>query len=64
MAKAGLGEKLKNLFAGKNDKQDFYEDFEDMMIEADLGAGAAMEISDLLREKIRAKRSFRQAADC
>lgn len=51
MAKLGLGERLKNLFTSKNDSQEFYEDFEDLLIEADLGASAAMEISDRLKEK-------------
>lgn len=50
MAKLALGERLKKLFASGGGNQDFYEDFEDMLIEADIGAAAAVEISDKLQE--------------
>ena len=56
MAKPGLGARLKNLFSSSSQGEDFYEDFEDMLIEGDIGAAAAMEISDQLREKFGRKR--------
>ncbi|MDC7124164.1 MAG: signal recognition particle-docking protein FtsY [Spirochaetales bacterium] len=54
MAKHGLGEKLKNLFS-KSSGNDFYEDFEDILIESDIGATCAMEISDSLQDKFGRK---------
>ncbi len=50
MAKPGLGERLKNLFSKNSSGEDFYEDFEDILIEGDIGAAAAIEISEHLRE--------------
>jgi fused signal recognition particle receptor len=62
VAKQGLGERLKNLFT-KTADGDFYEDFEDILIEGDLGSASAMEISEKLREKFGRKGpADRQAA--
>lgn len=55
MGKPGLGERLKNLFKTSGGGNNFYEDFEDMLIEGDIGAAAAMEISDKLKEKFGRK---------
>ena len=55
MGKPGLGERLKNLFKSSGRGEEFYEDFEDMLIEGDIGASAAMEISDKLRESFGRK---------
>ncbi len=55
MAKPGIGERLKNLFTKSGTDEDFYEDFEDMLIEGDIGASAAMEISDQLKEHLGRK---------
>lgn len=55
MAKAGLGERLKKLFTGSGNGDDFYEDFEDMLIEGDIGASVAMELSDSLKDKFGRK---------
>ena len=55
VAKAGIGERLKNLFTKSGKGDDFYEDFEDMMIEGDIGASVAMELSDKLRERFGKK---------
>ncbi|HAK44554.1 MAG TPA: signal recognition particle-docking protein FtsY [Spirochaeta sp.] len=55
MAKAGLGERLKKLFNKSGKGEDFYEDFEDMLIEGDIGASVAMELSDKLRERFGRK---------
>ena len=62
MAKPGIGERLRNLFTKSGSDSDFYEDFEDMLIEGDIGATAAMEISDQLKAKLGKKApSDRQA---
>ena len=55
MGKPGLGERLKKLFKTSGGAEDFYEHFEDMLIEGDIGALAAMEISDKLKEKFGRK---------
>ena len=65
MAKAGLGERLKKLFTKSAAGEDFYEDFEDMLIEGDIGAATAIELSDGLRERFGRKgpESREEAAD-
>ena len=55
MAKAGIGERLKKLFTKSGKGEGFYEDFEDMLIEGDIGAAVAMELSDKLRERFGRK---------
>lgn len=55
MAKPGLGERLKKIFTKSAGGDEFYEDFEDVLIEGDLGATSAMEISDRLKEKFGRK---------
>lgn len=49
--KKKLGLRLKEIFQRKNLDESFYEDIEDALIEADIGASATMEISDRLRER-------------
>lgn len=53
MKKKGLGRKIAGLFSRTKFDEDFFEDFEDVLIEADLGASMAMEISDELRQRTR-----------
>ncbi len=55
MDKPGLGERLKNIFTKSDPGENFYEDFEDMLIEGDIGAASAMDISDKLRAKFGKK---------
>ena len=55
MAKPGLGTKLKKLFSKSALGDDFYDDFEDMLIEGDIGAAVAMELSEQLRGKFGKK---------
>lgn len=55
MGKPGLGARLKKLFKTSGGGEAFYEDFEDMLIEGDIGASSAMEISDKLKEKFGRK---------
>lgn len=45
-----FGSKLKALFSSKKLDESFYEDLEDILVEGDLGASIAMDISDKLRE--------------
>ncbi len=55
MDKPGLGERLKKIFTKSELGENFYEDFEDMLIEGDIGAASAMDISDKLRAKFGKK---------
>lgn len=45
-----FGSKLKALFSSNKLDDTFYEDLEDILVEGDLGASIAMDISDQLRE--------------
>lgn len=47
--KKSLGQRLKQLFSFSGDEDEFYEELEEMLIEADLGAQFTMELSDRLR---------------
>ncbi len=54
MKKFKFGEALKNLLKGKSEIPDeFFEDLTDTLIEGDVGAKAALEISELLEKKCR-----------
>ncbi|MBI9106047.1 MAG: signal recognition particle-docking protein FtsY [Spirochaetales bacterium] len=55
MGKPGLGERLKKLFKASGGGKDFYDDFEDILIEGDIGVSAAMEISEKLKIKFGGK---------
>lgn len=45
-----LGARLKELFRPGRDREEFYDDLEDLLIEADIGAHLAIEIGDALRK--------------
>lgn len=47
--KQGLGKRIKALFGISSGSEEFFEHLEDLLIEADLGASLAMELSDTLR---------------
>lgn len=49
MKKKSLGQRLRQLFSFSGDEDAFYEELEEMLIEADLGAQFTMELSDRLR---------------
>lgn len=51
MAKTSFAEKLKNLFKGKNKNAEFFDDLTDSLIEGDVGAKTAFEISEILEGK-------------
>ena len=53
MAGRGFGAKIAALFRGSKDET-FFEDLEDLLIEGDVGATVAMEISDRLRTSVKA----------
>jgi fused signal recognition particle receptor len=57
MEKKGLGARLRALFGGGLESEASFEDLEDTLIEADIGARTAMEIVDRLRETSRRKRA-------
>ena len=53
MKKKGLGARLRALFGGSFGSEESYEDLEELLIEADIGARTAMDIVDQLREASR-----------
>lgn len=53
MAKKNLGEKLKALFTSSTWGDDIFEYMEDLLVEGDLGAKAAMAASEELRKQVR-----------
>ena len=55
MKKKKLGERLRDLFSFGTNSDEFYEELEDLLIEADLGAPFVMELSDGLRAHLRVK---------
>ncbi|MFP4301413.1 MAG: signal recognition particle-docking protein FtsY [Spirochaetaceae bacterium] len=56
-AKKGLGEKLKGLFrSGSREEEEFYEELEDLLIEADLGSKVAFETVEALRKRVRSEK--------
>jgi fused signal recognition particle receptor len=48
-----LGVKLRSLLGGGRLDESFFEELEDLLIEADIGAATTMEITDELREMVR-----------
>lgn len=56
----GFGSRLKALFGVKSFNEKFYEDLEDFLIEGDLGATLAMEISDELRKVAKSEKPATQ----
>jgi fused signal recognition particle receptor len=57
MKKKGLGARLRALFGGGLDSEASFEELEDTLIEADIGARTAMEIVERLRETSRKHRA-------
>ncbi|MFA7566584.1 MAG: signal recognition particle-docking protein FtsY [Alkalispirochaeta sp.] len=55
MAKKTLGQRLRSLFTGSNDQEEFFEELEDLLIESDLGAQFTMEFSERLQASGRFK---------
>ncbi len=53
MKRKGLGARLRALFGGSFGSEESYEDLEELLIEADIGARTAMELVDALREESR-----------
>ncbi len=53
MAKKTLGQRLRSLFSGSGGLEEFFEELEDLLIEADLGAHFTMELSDRLKSSGR-----------
>lgn len=53
MAKMSFADRLKRLFGGKSEDDDFFDELTDILIEADVGAKNAVEIVDALQKKCR-----------
>ncbi|WP_319562237.1 signal recognition particle-docking protein FtsY [Marispirochaeta sp.] len=47
----GIGARLKSIFSGNRIDEETFEDIEDLLVEADIGAAAAMETVDQLRKE-------------
>ena len=58
--KKKFGDRLKALFGIKTFNEQFFEDLEDFLIEGDLGANLAMEISDEMRKLARSEKPTTQ----
>ena len=56
MAGKGLGARLKELFSRSLEGEEFYEELEDLLIEADIGSAVTMEAVDKLRDRARSER--------
>ncbi len=50
-----FSQKLKNIFSSEIDES-FYEDMEDLLIESDIGAVLAIQITDRLKEQVKKKK--------
>lgn len=51
-----IGEKIKNLFNSSKIDEEFFENLEDTLIEADLGSRLTLEVVDALREEAKSER--------
>jgi fused signal recognition particle receptor len=58
--KKGFGARIKALFGIKTFDEAFFEDLEDMLIEGDLGAKTAMEVSDAVRKLAKSEKKTSQ----
>jgi fused signal recognition particle receptor len=63
MAGKGLGARLKELFSRSPEGEEFYEELEDLLIEADMGSAVTMEAVEKLRaraksQKLRGREEF------
>ncbi len=47
----GIGARLKSIFTGNTIDEETFEEIEDLLVEADIGAAAAMEVVDALRKE-------------
>ena len=47
----GIGARLKSIFTGNKIDEKTFEEIEDLLVEADIGAAAAMEVVDALRKE-------------
>ncbi|MFW5730001.1 MAG: signal recognition particle-docking protein FtsY, partial [Spirochaetota bacterium] len=54
--KTGLAGRLKSILSGGGVEQDFFEELEDLLVEADIGARLAMEVTDELQDRTRKER--------
>ncbi|NBC30685.1 MAG: signal recognition particle-docking protein FtsY [Spirochaetes bacterium] len=62
--KRGLAARIQSVFRGGGVDEEFFEDLEDLLVEADVGARLAMEAVDALRERaasFRSENALRQA---
>ena len=51
----GIGKRLRLLFQAREFGEEFFEELEDAMIEADMGVRTASEATDALREAVRSR---------
>lgn len=55
MKRKGLADRIRSLFSIGTEKEEFFEELEDLLIEADIGASVAMQAVDDLRSSARGK---------
>lgn len=48
-----FSEKIKSLFSGKKESEEFYDELTDSLIEGDIGAKTAFEISEILEQNCK-----------
>jgi len=56
MAAKGLGARLKDLFTRSPEGEEFYEELEDLLIEADMGSAVTMDAVDELRRRAKSEK--------
>lgn len=61
MAKLSFAEKLKNLFGAKKISEDFFDDLTDALVEGDIGAKTAFQLTEDLQEICREKHITEEA---
>lgn len=52
----GIGTRIRELFGRSTVDEELYEELEDLLVEADIGAKVTMETVDALRERVKSKR--------
>ena len=58
MAKISFSEKFKNLFSSKKNNEEFFEELTDILVEGDIGAKMAFELTEELESLCKAKKIF------
>lgn len=60
MAKISFSEKFKNFFSSKKNNEEFFEELTDILVEGDIGAKMAFELTEELESLCKAKKIFEE----